>query len=340
MVALAKALIMRNRTRFHLATILTVAVFNGATCSLPSTAAQPPQISTADAASTHKPALAGVYAFNVGKFRITALSDGTLPLDLHPLLRGISAKEIDAMLQHGFARNPLETSINAYLVDTGSHVVLVDTGAGELFGSVGGKLPESLAAAGYQPAQISDVLITHIHTDHSGGLTRGGQMMFPNATIHVGQADVDFFLDRANLDKGLKQAYLEEALKTVGPYQRAGKLKPFAAESEILPGITAIPTPGHTPGHSFFRVVSDGESIEFWGDIMHVGLIQFPRPEVTITFDVNQDAARNQRLEQFETAAREQQLSAVAHLPFPGIGHIRREAGRYEWVPAQYRNRD
>lgn len=332
---------MRNHMRFNLAAILTAALLTSTTYSQSSTAAQsPPPISTVDIASTAKPALAGIYAFNLGKFRIVALSDGTLPLDLHPLLRGISKKQIDAMLQRGFARNPLETSINAYLIDTGSHVVLVDTGAGELFGNVGGKLPESLAAAGYQPAQISDVLITHIHTDHTGGLTRGGQMMFPNATIHVGQADVDFFLDRANLDKGLKPQYLEEALKTVGPYQRAGKLKPFAAESEILPGITAIPTPGHTPGHSFFRVTSEGESIDFWGDIMHVGLIQFARPEVTIAFDVNQDAARAQRLGQFETAADEQRLSAVAHLPFPGIGHIRREAGKYEWVPAQYRNRD
>jgi len=331
---------MRYHARFHLAAILKVALYISAFYSLPSTAEQPPSLSTVDAAPTQKPSLAGIYAFNLGKFRITALSDGTLPLDLHPLLRGISPEQIDAMLQRGFAHNPLETSINAYLVDTGSRVVLVDTGAGELFGSVGGKLPESMAAAGYQLEQVSDVLITHIHTDHSGGLTRGGKMMFPNATIHVGQADVDFFLDRANLDKGLKPEYLEEALKTVGPYQRAGKLKPFAAESEILPGITAIPTPGHTPGHSFFRVESEGEIIDFWGDIMHVGLIQFSRPEVTITFDVNQDAARAQRLEQFETAASERRLSAVAHLPFPGIGHIRHEDGRYDWVPAQYRNRD
>jgi len=191
-----------------------------------------------------------------------------------------------------------------------------------------------------RPEQISDVLITHIHTDHSGGLVRGGRMLFPNATVHVGQADVDFFLDRGNLAKGLKPKHLEEALKTVGPYQKAGKVKTFSSRAEILPGITAIPTPGHTPGHSFYRVESEGQSIDFWGDIMHVGLIQFPRPEVTIAFDVDQDAARAQRLLQFERAASERRLSAVAHLPFPGIGHIRREAGQYEWVPALYRNRD
>ncbi|WJN61744.1 MBL fold metallo-hydrolase [Pseudomonas sp. SO81] len=298
-----------------------------------------PSLATAGATGAEQQ-VAGVYRFDVGRFRVTALSDGTLPLDLHPLLKGISAKQIDALLRRGFAANPLETSINAYVIDTGSRLVLVDTGAGELFGAVGGKLHESLAAAGFRPEQISDVLITHIHTDHSGGLARGGRMQFPNATVHVGQADVDFFLDQANLAKGLKPKHLEEALKTVGPYQQAGKLKTFSSRSEVLPGITAIPTPGHTPGHSFYRVESEGQSINFWGDIMHVGLIQFPRPEVTIAFDVDQDAARAQRLLQFERAAGERRLSAVAHLPFPGIGHIRREAGQYEWVPALYRNRD
>jgi glyoxylase-like metal-dependent hydrolase (beta-lactamase superfamily II) len=298
-----------------------------------------PSLAAASAAGAEQQ-VAGVYRFDVGRFRVTALSDGTLPLDLLPLLKGISAKQIDALLRSGFAANPLETSINAYVIDTGSRLVLVDTGAGELFGAVGGKLPESLAAAGFRPEQISDVLITHIHTDHSGGLARGGRMLFPNATVHVGQADVDFFLDQANLARGLKPKHLEEALKTVGPYQKAGKVKTFSSRSEVLPGITAIPTPGHTPGHSFYRVESEGESIDFWGDIMHVGLIQFPRPEVTIAFDVDQDAARAQRLLQFERAAGERRLSAVAHLPFPGVGHIRREAGQYEWVPALYRNRD
>lgn len=326
---------MYAKASLHFATLLT-ALFLAGTIYPPTSTATP----LADPSPSHKSQVAGVYRFQVGEVQITALSDGTLPLNLHPLLRGISADQIDALLQKGFVRNPVETSINAYVIDIGSHVVLVDTGAGELFGSVAGKLPQSLAAAGYRPEQISDILITHIHTDHSGGLTRDGQMMFPNATVHVGQADVDFFLNPANLSKGLGPKHLEEAQKTISPYLDAGRVKTFVGKSIILPGITAIPTPGHTPGHSFYRVESQGESIDFWGDILHVGLIQFARPEVTITFDVNQDSARAQRLRQFETSASEMRLSAVAHLPFPGIGHIRREAGKYEWVPVQYRNRD
>lgn len=331
---------MKSTMRPHIKTLTAAILSFAATYPLQSMAAETLPAIAAPSAQTLKPQVPGVYRFNVGNVRITALSDGTLPLDLHPLLRGISPRQIDALLHNGFASNPLETSINAYVIDDGPRVVLIDSGAGELFGSVAGKLPDSLAAAGYRPEQVSDILITHIHTDHSGGLTRGGKMLFPNATVHVNQADVDFFLDRANLSKGLKPAHLEEALKTIGPYNRASKVKVFSGKTTIVPGITAIPTPGHTPGHSFFLLENEGQSIEFWGDIMHVGLIQFPQPQVTITFDINQDAARAQRLRQFAAAAEERKLVAVAHLPFPGVGHIRRKGEHYEWVASQYRNRD
>lgn len=323
-------------------TALTAAVLLFGASSSNSVSASEPLRSAAPLQTSQqfKAQVPGVYRFNVGKLRITALSDGTLPLDLHQLLRGVSPQDIDALLHEGFARNPIETSINAYVVDTGSRVILVDTGAGELFGSVGGKLPASLAAAGYRPEQITDVLITHIHTDHSGGLTRDGRIAFPNATVHVSKADLDFFLDRKNLTNGLEPRHLEEALKTVGPYRSAGKVQPFSGATAILPGITAVPTPGHTPGHSFYRVESEGESVEFWGDIMHIGKIQFPRPDVTIAFDVDQDAARAQRLRQFDAAASARRLTAVAHLPFPGLGFLRREGKGYEWVAAEYRDRD
>ncbi|MBN6152203.1 MBL fold metallo-hydrolase [Xanthomonas sp. AmX2] len=286
------------------------------------------------------PQVPGVYRFSVGSLRISALSDGTVPLDLHQLLRGIKPEEVDTLLQDGFAKNPLETSINTYVIASGERVVLVDTGAGELFGPVGGKLPASLEAAGYKPEQITDILITHIHTDHSGGLVRAERMFFPNATVHVAKEDVDYFLDKSKLQNEAVGKFVKEALATVGPYLRAGKVKTFKGRTEILPGITAIPTPGHTPGHSFYLVKSGDESIEFWGDIMHVGKVQFAKPSVTITFDVDQDAARDQRIQQFAQATNERQLVAVGHLPFPGIGHLRRNGDGYDWLPAEYRNRD
>lgn len=290
--------------------------------------------------SAAQPAEAGVYRFTVGDLRIAALSDGTLPLGIKPLVKGLPPERIDALLAERFERDPLETSINAFLIDTGSRLLLVDTGAGQLFGPYGGKLPVSLAAAGYRPDQVTDILLTHIHTDHSGGLALDGRMVFPNATVHVGQADLDFFLNRDNTTKGLQPRHYDEAVATVGLYVKAGKVKPFTGQSEILPGVTEIPTPGHTPGHAFYRVTSRGETIEFWGDIIHVGPVQFPHPEATVAFDIDQDAARAQRLKRFAQEADSGQLTAAAHLSFPGLGRLRRDGEAYRWVPVEYRNRE
>ncbi|KAB8335469.1 MBL fold metallo-hydrolase [Scytonema tolypothrichoides VB-61278] len=291
---------------------------------------------------TAKTQVPGVYSFMLGDFTITALSDGTVPQDLLKLLTNTNPAEIDRLLHSSFLTNPVEASINAFLIDTGDKQVLVDTGSGELFGSeLGGKLQVSLKAAGYAPDEIDTVLLTHIHADHSGGLVKGDQLMFPTATVYVGKPDVDFWLDPANAERSqLDRKYFDEAVKTVKPYLDAGKLKPFSGKTVILPGITARPTPGHTPGHSFFLVESGGESIEFCGDIVHVASVQFPKPEITIVYDVDPNAAAVQRAKQFADAEKSRRLVAGAHLPFPGVGHIRAEGKGYAWVPVDYRWRE
>ena len=286
----------------------------------------------------------GVYEYRLGDFQVTALSDGTVPQDLHALLTNTRSDRVDVLLRHSFLSNPVEASINAFLVDTGSKLVLVDTGSGLLFGpGNGGKLLGNLKAAGYAPEDVDDILITHIHTDHTGGLTSNGHLVFPNATVHVGKPDVDFFLNPANLRgvEGYDKKYFEEAAATVGPYVKAGKVQAFTGETQILPGIKAIPTPGHTPGHSFYLVESWGESMEFIGDIVHVASVQFPETAITIVYDVDPKRAATQREKQFAVAAANRILVAAPHLPYPGIGHIRAEAGGgYTFVPVDYRDRD
>ncbi|WP_341531618.1 MBL fold metallo-hydrolase (plasmid) [Nostoc sp. UHCC 0302] len=284
-----------------------------------------------------------LYRFELGDFEITVLSDGTVPQDLYTLLTNTNPGKIDSLLHRNFLANPVETSINVFVIDTRDHRVLVDTGAGELFGSkLGGRLQASLKAAGYAADEIDVVLLTHIHTDHSGGLVEKGQMMFPVATVYVGQPDIDFWLNRTNAQRvqpPSKRSF-DGAVKTVEPYLAAGKLKPFSGETMILPGITALPTPGHTPGHSCYLVESRGESIKFWGDILHVASVQFPLPETTITYDVDPRAAAEQRATQFAHAEKSRCLVAGAHLPFPGVGHIRAEDQGYVWVPINYRWRE
>lgn len=286
----------------------------------------------------------GFYRYRLGDFQVTALSDGTVPQDLHALLTNTTQAETDELLEHAFLANPIEASINAFLVDTGSRLVLIDTGAGALFGpGNGGKLIGNLKSAGYAPEQIDDILLTHIHTDHSGGLVSEGHRVFPNATVHVGKPDVDLFLDPANIHgvNGYDKKYFEEAVKTVGPYAQAGKVAMFTGVTQLFPGVKAVPAPGHTPGHSFYRFESKGESIEFIGDIVHVASVQFPKPNITIVYDVSPEEAADQREKQFAIAASKRALVAGAHLPFPGIGHIRAESdGAYIFVPVDYRDRD
>jgi glyoxylase-like metal-dependent hydrolase (beta-lactamase superfamily II) len=323
-------------------TLLSLA-FTGAMLAAwpPAAPAQNLEASAAQAARFHPQA--GVFRYRLGAFEITALSDGSVPQDLHELLKGTSAGEIDALLAHAHRANPVEASINAYLIDTGSRLMLVDVGAGDFFGpGYGGKLVARLKSVGVDPAGISDILLTHVHTDHSGGLVRQGKALFPNATVHVGKGDVDFFLAKQNQQgvKGYDKAYFEQATLSLSPYLAAGRIRPFSGVTELAPGVTAVPTPGHTPGHSFFRVESQGKSVTFIGDIVHVQAVQFPKPEITITYDVDNAAARQQRLAQFRRLAQEGVVVAGAHMPFPGIGHVRAEGQGFAFVSVDPLDRD
>jgi glyoxylase-like metal-dependent hydrolase (beta-lactamase superfamily II) len=281
------------------------------------------------------------YSFTVGDVRITALSDGTVPQDLHDLLRDTTNEKTDALLNAGFLVNPVEASINAFLFKLDGRVILVDTGSGQLFPpGYGGKLTDSLAAAGVKPEQITDVLLTHAHDDHMGGLMRDGHLAFPNATIHLGKPDADFFLNRENSAKShYDMKYFDEFFTAVKPYVDAGKVKTFEGTAQIFPGVTATIHAGHTPGSAFYTVESKGQEIVFVGDIIHVGAVQFPQPRITITYDVDRKEAAEVRAGAFTDFARSRTLIAVPHISFPGVGHIRAVKGGYEWVPIAYGNR-
>ncbi|WP_330961067.1 MBL fold metallo-hydrolase [Photobacterium sp. 53610] len=303
-------------------------------------AAISPQAVAAETSVRIQATKGSIARYQVGDAQVIALSDGSLPLDVHQLLNGASEAEINSRLAYAFRTNPHETSINAYLVLTDDRVVLIDTGAGELMGEFGGRLTDSLALAGYTPDQVTDILITHLHLDHAGGLSAKGHRVFQNATVHVSQSDMDRFLNPANLSKGLDKIDLERSQKTVGLYDSQGKVRPFLGDSVLFNGMEAVSTAGHTPGHSLYRFTSGGESIVFIGDMIHVGAVQLPKPAVTIHFDVDQNQARAQRQKHFVQLAKTRQLIAASHLNFPGVGYLRTASEGYEWVPAAYKNRD
>jgi len=284
----------------------------------------------------------GTYTFSIGDAQITSLSDGTVPQDVHALLHGTTNEKTDTLLGKSYLANPVETSVNAFLLKIDGKIILVDTGVGQLFGpGYGGKLLQSLSAAGVTPEQVTDVLLTHMHLDHEGGLVHDGQLVFPNAIVHVSKADVDFFLDRSNAAKAHYDIkYFDQAFQTVKLYVDAGKVQTFSGTAEIMPGVTATVHPGHTPGSAFYTVQSKGQKIVFVGDIVHVAAVQFPDPSITIAYDVDLKRAAQTRAETFSLFAHDRTLIAVPHLPFPGVGHIRAVGNGYEWIPVEYSNRD
>lgn len=289
---------------------------------------------------------AGFYRLRIGDFEITALSDGTVPLPVFDLLTNIKPLEIQKLLSDAFVKAPLDASVNAFLIkpagDT-NKLIMVDAGSGELYGPTLNKLVASLKAVGYEPEQITDILLTHIHTDHSGGIMDGNRMVFPNAVVHADKREVDYWLNPANRDKSkgdkeqLARLFSEAAAK-VKPYLDAGKVKTFDGNTQLFPGIRSIATPGHTPGHSFYALESKGEKIVFFGDIMHVAEVQFPNPSVTIVFDSDSVAAAAQRKKAFADAAKNGYWIAPAHVSFPGIGHLRASGSGYKWIPIAYVN--
>ncbi|WP_288109196.1 MBL fold metallo-hydrolase [Limnobacter sp.] len=279
----------------------------------------------------------GYYRVMLGDFEITALSDGTVKLPVTKLLQE-DAKKTDKVLKKHFLDDDVDTSVNAYLVNTGSKLVLIDTGAAGLFGPTLGNVLANLEAAGYKPEQVDDVVITHMHPDHVGGLMHDGKIAFPNATLHIDKKDTDYWLSKENMEKAPKdkQGFFQGAMASVNPYADAGKLKPFDGVTEIVLGIKAIPTAGHTPGHTEYEVDSKGQKFMVWGDLIHVAAVQFANPVVTIGFDSDPKTARKAREKEFANAAKQGYLVAGSHLSFPGIGHLVKNGKGYTFLPINY----
>ena len=282
----------------------------------------------------------GYYRMHLGQFEVTALYDGAIELETK-LLHNTSEAELQRLLSRMFVASPnMQTAVNAYLINTGSHLVLVDAGAAKLFGPSLGYVVQNMRAAGYEPAQVDTVIITHLHADHMGGLNNGtGQPLFAKARILVSRADSEFWLSQKIADAAPKemQAFFKMARDVAAPYVASGQWKTFDQGAELVPGIRAVDAHGHTPGHTAYAVESEGKKLLIWGDLVHAHAVQFARPGVSIEFDVDQKQAIATRRAIMKTMAESKSLVAGMHLPFPGIGHVRADGkGVYAWVPVEF----
>ena len=277
------------------------------------------------------------HRMKLGSFEVTTVMDGFIELP-PAVLQGDADVIKRAMEAGGLAPAPIRTAVNCFLVNTGSKLVMIDAGGAKMLGPTAGRMPAALAQLGIDPGQVDEVYVTHMHGDHlHGTVTPEGGKVFPNAVVRIAKLDVDYWGSPAveaaapENQKG-RFAAAKRAMAAYGD-----RLQPFELGTELTPGIRSVAAVGHTPGHSCYLVQSGAAKLLLLGDTLHVGPVQFARPEITVMFDFRQDDARKRRQELFDMAVNENMLIGAVHLPFPAVGRLRkRDAGYvYEALPWQ-----
>jgi glyoxylase-like metal-dependent hydrolase (beta-lactamase superfamily II) len=276
--------------------------------------------------------VAGVYRRRVGDIIVTALSDGYL--DASFAVMRIPPEDADAILASHFRPSPPRIAVNAFAIHSGDRLALIETGSGNSMGPTLGWLRQNLSIAGIDPAQIDTILLTHVHPDHSNGLVGdAGEINFPAAELRVHEDEVTHWHDDGKMARATERQrvrYFEAARRQLAPYR--DRMRTFR-KGEVFPGITAIPIPGHTPGHTAFLVQSGSDSLLIWGDTVHVPEIQVARPDVTMEFDTDPNAAAAMRRHVFDMAVSDRLLIGGMHLHFPSFGRMAKRAGDYVLVP-------
>lgn len=278
-----------------------------------------------------------VYHHRVGDIQVTALSDGTLERSLE-LLRSVTVDDAQKLLADAF-RPGVVISVNAFVLRNNGRTILVETGSGKYLGDSAGHLLSNMGAAGISPASVDTILLTHMHPDHSAGLTdmTTGKAHFPNAELVVHENEPRHWNDDAAMARGTerqKLMFFQQARDQMAPY--LDRMRTFR-QGEVVPGVTAIPCHGHTPGHSAYLVSSGGQQLLIWGDMVHIPEVQIPRPEVTIDFDSDPQAAAASRKRIFDMVASDRLLVTGMHLHFPGFGHLSRDGNGYRFHAQAWR---
>ena len=263
-----------------------------------------------------------VSSIDIGSIKVTSLLDGELVLPAEVLL---NLKDEDAQTIRDNNENKLSSSnINAYLIQSGERNLLVDAGCRELFGPTCGFIKDALAEAGVSTQQVTDVFLTHLHPDHiAGTLNTDGTAVFNNAQLHLVDIEHDFWI-KENFDavevNGADWANLAQAVVTA--YK--DRLNLLSQGKEIMPGVNTVAIPGHTPGHSGFRVDSGNDSLMHLGDIIHLQNLQLIDPNVSTVFDIDYDTALLSRKRVLDMVSTDKNLCTSGHWLSPKFGHIER----------------
>ena len=278
----------------------------------------------------------GAQRRKVGEAVVTALADGYIDMNA-ALVPGADQDEINGYFRSPFlAPKTYRSSINAYLVETGGKRILIDSGGAQAGIGELGRLAPTLSAIGVEPGTVDALVMTHLHPDHAGGAFDGdGNAAFPNAEMIVRKAEHDHWHDDSLVNDD-NRAFFDLARKAADAYAREGRLTLFDTDAEVIPGLHAEHLPGHTPGHTGFRIESDGDALLIWGDIVHMPPVQFRDPGFGIVFDVDGETAEKTRRRILDRAATDDLKIAGMHLEWPGFGSIERDGQGYRFRSAPH----
>jgi glyoxylase-like metal-dependent hydrolase (beta-lactamase superfamily II) len=249
-------------------------------------------------------------------------------------MRNVDVEKARQILTDSF-RPARRTSVNTFLIHSKGRLAIVDTGSGNYLQPTAGFVQRNLALAGIDPKSIDTVLLTHMHPDHSAGLTdmSNGQLLFPNAELVMHENELAHWFDdgaMAKVDERSAQLYFQAGREQVAPYKNRTRL---FREGEVFPGVTAVPSLGHTPGHTAYLIASGNDQLMIWGDTVHVPEVQTAFPEAGMAFDTDLAAAAAARKRMFDRVSADGILIAGMHLHFPAFSRLARRGQAYALYP-------
>lgn len=283
----------------------------------------------------------GFYRFKVGEMEVTLVHDGAAqrPLD-GSFVRNAPLADVQGALTAAFQPSDLLTiPFTTTVVNTGSRLVMIDSANGDMGAPGTGRWMANFRAAGYSPEQVDLIVVSHCHGDHIQGIrAKDGTARFPNAQVMVPEAEWAFWMDdaRMNAAPDAAKAGFQNVRRVFGPI--AKDVVPYAGEKEVAPGITAMPAPGHTPGHTAFVVAGGNDRLLVWSDTTNRPELFVRNPGWHAVFDLDPQGAEASRRRMLDMAASERMQVAGYHFPFPATGFIAREGGGYAYVPAFWRS--
>jgi glyoxylase-like metal-dependent hydrolase (beta-lactamase superfamily II) len=282
----------------------------------------------------------GFYRFRIGEFEALALSDGqfAMPVAQSPLGVGEPQADVESVLRSALLpTHEVKLPVTALLVRTRNDLVLVDAGCGALYGDLGGRLTRNLTTAGVQPAEVTAVVLTHLHGDHFGGLVQGdtGEAVFKNARYIISRREHDFWANNPSLSSSKlppesQTQFIQGAQKAINTFK--GKWDLIAEGDKLIDGVEFIDAPGHTPGHIAVAFTSGSEQLLNIADVVHHHVLSFERPEWLMRFDAEPELGVKTRKKILDRVAADRARIFGVHLPFPGLGRVRSASGKFEYV--------